>query len=243
MRKLSHQADEFYCAGKQEAARIKIIDGLELAAEVQNAPYYYFFQGELEYIEDHLIAATEHYRHACHLMPDNAFAMRGLAVTYSRRKIFHKAHGTFERALKKYPFDFRLWRQRGVTYSRTKNFAEALECFDKALEIAPQDYHSLRQKGVTFTKMEQHEEAIGLFNQALAINPEDFRALFEQSRTLTEMGLNAEAERRYQRSLEVFKSASQVPHRESLLARLKMRRIRKNQQRMLEKFQQSLRQA
>jgi len=125
LKKLSLQADELTSAGKIEAARIKIIDGLELAIEIDAQHFFFFFHGELNYLDEHLIAATEYYRKAYELAPKNLLMLRGLGVAYSKRNSFQKAQALFDRAVNLHPHDYRIWRQRGVTYSKMKQFEEA----------------------------------------------------------------------------------------------------------------------
>ncbi len=240
LKKLSLQADELTSSGKIEAARIKVVDGMELAAEINAAPFFYFFQGELNYLEEHLVAATEFYRSACELMPKSPLMLRGLGVVYSKRGLFNKAQGIFDRALKIHPYDFRMWRQQGVTYSKMKDFEKALTCFDEALALEPNDYHSYRQRGVTLTNAGRLDEALLMFATALRLNEKDFRSLYEQSRALQKIGHGADAARVRSLSIEMKNQVTRVPPRESLLARIKMNRIRKNQERILSQFRSSL---
>ncbi len=236
LKKLSLQADELTSSGKIEAARIKIIDGLELAIEIEASNFFFFFHGELNYLDEHLIAATEYYRKAYELAPKNLLMLRGLGVAYSKRNSFQKAQALFDRAVKLHPHDYRIWRQRGVTYSKMKQFEDALKCFERALTLEPKDYHSYRQRGVTFTKAGKHEEALIMFAKALFLNENDFRSLDEKSKTLKYIGDGAEAARTRSLSIEIEQEVTQVLPRESLLARIKMNRIRKNQKRMLGDF-------
>lgn len=240
LKKLSLQADELFTSGKLEAARVKIIDGLELALKIDALPFFYFFQGELNYIDDHLLAATEYYQKAYELAPKSLLIMRGLGVVYSKRNLFTKAIALFDRAIRFHPHDFRIWRQKGVTHSKMKQYDEALKCFDKALDLEPNDYHSLRQRGVTLTKAGKPEEALYMYASALVLNRNDFRSLYEKSKTLQQIGDGAEATRVRSLSAEIEHKVTQVPPRESLLARIKMNRIRNNQQRMLADFHSSL---
>ncbi|MBF0277990.1 MAG: tetratricopeptide repeat protein [SAR324 cluster bacterium] len=236
LKKLSLQADELNSSGKIEAARIKIIDGLELAIEIDAQNFFYFFHGELNYLDEHLVAATEHYRKAYELAPQNLLMLRGLGVAYSKRNSFQKAQAIFDRAVKLHPHDHRIWRQRGVTYSKMKEYENALKCFERALDLEPQDYHSYRQRGVTFSKAGKPEEALIMFAKALFLNGNDFRSLDEKSKVLRQFGEEAEAARTRSLSIEIEQEVTRVPPRESLLARIKMNRIRKNQQRILTEF-------
>ena len=209
LKKLSHQADELFSSGKIEAARVKIIDGLELAAEINVPSFYYFFQGELNYLDEHLVAATEYYRQACQIAPKSSLMLRGLAVAYSKRKQFKKSQAMFDRALKNHPYDFRVWRQRGVTYSKMKEWEKALQCFERALELEPNDYHSYRQRGVTLTSAGRHDEALMNFGLALRLNANDFRSLHEKSKALQQVGQGAEATRARSLSIEVENTVTQ----------------------------------
>lgn len=240
LKKLSLQADELHSAGRMEAARIKMVDGLELAMEIKSTAHFYFFQGELNYLDDHLLAATEYFRQAYQMAPKNLLMIRGLGVVYSKRNMSQKALALFDRAIRLHPHDFRIWRQKGVTHSKMKQFDEALDCFDRALDLEPNDYHSLRQRGVTLSNCGKTQEALLMFASALALNRNDFRSMYEKSRTLNHMGEGAEAQRVQSVSAEVEHKVTQVPPRESLLARIKMNRIRNNQKRMLSDFHSSL---
>lgn len=242
LKKLSLQADELTSSGKLEAARIKIIDGLELATAAEAENFIFFFHGELNYLDEHLVAATEYYRKAYELAPKHLLMLRGLGVVYSKRKSFQKAQAIFERAIRLHPHDFRIWRQKGVTYSRMQKHREALKCFDRALVLNPKDYHSYRQRGVTLTKAERHDEALVMYAKALFLNKNDFRSLYEKSKTLQCLGEKAEAARIKTLSIELEQQVTQVPARESLLARIKMNRIRKNQKRILAGFHTALQQ-
>ncbi len=240
LKKLSLQADELTSSGKIEASRIKIIDGLELAIEIESQSYFYFFQGELNYLDEHLLAAVEYYRVASELEPKSSFILRGLGVAYSKQNCVRKAIATFERATKINPYDHRLWRQKGVTFSKMKEFDKALKCFDRAIKLDANDYHSYRQCGVSLANAKQYEEALYMFSKALILNPYDFRSLYEKSKALNHAGHGAEAMRTHSLSIEMEKKVTYVPSRESLLARIKMNRIRKNQARILGEFHSAI---
>lgn len=160
LKKLSLQADELTSSGKIETARIKISDGLELALAVDIENFIFFFHGELNYLDEHLVAATESYRKAYELAPKHLLMLRGLGVIYSKRNSFEKAQAIFDRAIRLHLYDFRIWRQRGVTYSKMQKHPQALQCFDRTLELNPQDYHAYRQRGVTLSKAERYEDAL-----------------------------------------------------------------------------------
>ncbi|MBF0286760.1 MAG: tetratricopeptide repeat protein [SAR324 cluster bacterium] len=240
LKKLSILADELTSSGKIEASRNKIIDGLELAIEIEEQPYFYFFQGELNYLDEHLLAAVEYYRVASELEPRSPFILRGLGVAYSKQNCVRKAIAIFDRASKMNPYDHRLWRQKGVTLSKMKEFDKALKCFDRAIKLDANDYHSYRQRGVTLINAGQYEEAIYMFSKTLLLNPNDFRALYEKGKALNYAGHGAEALRAHSLSVEIEKRVTHVPSRESLLARIKMNRIRKNQIRILGEFRSAI---
>jgi len=100
---------------------------------------------------------------------DTSYIDEGIKL-YRQGK-YEEALDYYDKMLKSYPEDSKLWVYKGVALAAIKEYVDAGVCFDKALSFNPEDAKAWHYKGLILIQMDETEGAIECFKKAVEINP------------------------------------------------------------------------
>lgn len=115
--------------------------------------------------------ASEAYREALRLKPDNAITWDYLAFTYGNLGRYRESVEAYREALSLRPDDADAWNDLGHSYGKLGLYREGIEAFRKSLRLKPDDSKAWYNLGLTYGKMGRHSEAIEAYREAVRLNP------------------------------------------------------------------------
>jgi len=116
--------------------------------------------------------ATEYFKRAVQLSPDNIVALENLGNAYRQQKLWEQARTTFERALALNP------ESPGANYGLAMVFAAAgdnqrtYQYLQRALQFRPDYPEALNNLGVLYVRTGRPDEAIGTLGKCMRLAPE-----------------------------------------------------------------------
>lgn len=94
-----------------------------------------------------------------------------LGNSYDEIGEYEKAIATYDLALKKHPYNYLLYFNKGLSLLRTENYEEALNCFKKAIFLKPNHAGSHYGYGMCYLKMGYTIPGILALNYSTVLNP------------------------------------------------------------------------
>jgi len=113
-----------------------------------------------------LESARKTYQKALEIDPDCKKAQEALANLYMERAEYDRALVLYDKAVKKYPKDMKLWNSKGLCHCRKKQWGPAVDCFRKSSELDPEDRECLTQLGLCLARAGKTDESVACLTKA-----------------------------------------------------------------------------
>jgi tetratricopeptide (TPR) repeat protein len=147
--------------------------------------------------------ATEAYRAAVTLTPEDEDAYYNLGVALAAQGDFDDAIAAYQKALELFPDYPEVHNNLGNALGITGNLPEALNHLDTATELWPEYATAHNNRGTVLQRLGRSEEAIEAFATAAKLEPDYLEASFNLGRAYLVQGQPDKAEPLLQRVLEL----------------------------------------
>jgi tetratricopeptide (TPR) repeat protein len=164
--------------------------------------YYRLFDRALDLThENQYQAATQEWRKAMALGPDEARVHYNLGLSLARLNQYDEAIPEFRKALELDPKDANTHSNLGITLMKTGKSEEAILQLRQALELNPRDAKTYSNLGGLLIDAGQLDGAIEQFGKALEVDPEDADAQNNLAVALARANRPAEAIPHFQKAV------------------------------------------
>lgn len=126
-----------------------------------------------------------------------------MGIQLNRRKLFPKALGLLNKALKAEPENPLALREKGFALSGLGRYEVAIRAFDQALNTNSRDPMTWTYKGYTFARLQKWTESVTAYDRAIELDPGNAVAWRNKGYALGKLGSRDEAAECYKESLEI----------------------------------------
>src|SRR5208282_4875075 len=147
--------------------------------------------------------ATEHYRKAVQIDPNDFEALYNLGIALAAQGQFNEAIENFRKAIQIKPNDCDALNNLGIALAAQGRFDEAFENFRKAIQINPNDCDALDNLGTALAERGQFDEAIENYHKAIQINSNRPQTFFHLGTIFGQSGRTREAVVQYREALRL----------------------------------------
>jgi tetratricopeptide (TPR) repeat protein len=149
-----------------------------------------------------LEAASDCYRRAVAIAPDDPESMNNLGTVLAKMGRSEEARTCFEKVLALNPRHANALNNLGIVLAQLDHADEALVFYKRALAIRPDHANAYQNMGNAYLKLEQADKAAEAYRKCLAIVPRHFRVQYSLGNALARMGKLEEAIAAYETALE-----------------------------------------
>jgi len=147
--------------------------------------------------------ATEHYRRAIELKPEDGEAYMNLGNRLAAQGKFPEAMEQYALALQRKPDDAKAHYNLGLTVSLQGRVEEALPRYARALELNPDYVEAHNNLGNAFVRQGRLTEAVSQYERALELKPGFAEARYNLGNTLAKLERFNEAVQQYERAIQL----------------------------------------
>jgi len=159
-----------------------------------------------------LEAASECYRRAVQLVPDDPESHNNLGTVLAKMGRSEEARVCFEKVLAINPRHANALNNLGIVLAQLNHPEEAIVFYRRALAIRPDHANAYQNMGNAYLKLEQAELAAEAYRKCLAIVPQHFRVQYSLGNALARMGRLEDAIAAYETALELNPGFAEAHH-------------------------------
>jgi|GEM_PF-6012340 len=153
--------------------------------------------------------ATEDFRRASLLDPDDAQAHQKLGLAFAKARLTLPAAEAFERVVAVEPKDRGSWKRLGSSYLVLQRWQSSIDAFKKAIELGGDDVGVLLAQGYAFERLANFDEAQELYRLSSRLAPSAYQPQFRMGRAFLAQHELGRAEKALKKASELDPSAPQ----------------------------------
>ncbi len=153
--------------------------------------------------------ATEDFRRASLLDPDDAQAHQKLGLAFAKARLTLPAAEAFERVVAAEPKDRGSWKRLGSSYLVLQRWQSAIDAFEKAIELGGDDVGVLLAQGYAFERLANFDEAQERYRLSSRLAPSAYQPQFRMGRAFLAQHELGRAEKALKKASELDPSAAQ----------------------------------
>lgn len=157
-------------------------------------------------------AASDCYRRAVQLAPDDAESHNNLGTVLAKMGKTEEARACFEKVLSLNPRHANALNNLGIVLSQLDHADEAVVFYKRALAIRPDHANAYQNMGNALLKLERAEEAADAYRKCLAIVPRHFRVQYSLGNAMARLGKLEDAIAAYETALELNPGFAEAHH-------------------------------
>lgn len=126
----------------------------------------------------------------------------GYAKALEKSQQYEEAIAAYDRGLIDFPFDFRLWHERGLLLAKLQMFEAALDSYNRAYKLQPNQLNLAHERGDALLQLQRYDEAIASFDICLQYAPDNAHILADRGYALYCLGQYEAALKNLDRALK-----------------------------------------
>ncbi len=159
-----------------------------------------------------LEAASDCYRRAVQLAPDDPESHNNLGTVLAKMGKGEEARACFEKVLSINPRHANALNNLGIVLAQLNQAEESLIFYKRALAIRPDHANAYQNMGNALMKLERFDQAIEAYRNCLAIVPRHFRVQYSLGNCFAQMGKLEDALACYEAALEINPGFAEAHH-------------------------------
>ncbi len=139
-------------------------------------------------------------------IPDKEFMStyyNTIGVRFAEIEKYQDAICFFDKALKCYSLDARLYYHKGVSLAHLGYYNQAVNWCKKAIDLDSSDWKAYFNMGVCLALSEKHEEAVNYYDRAGKLYSKDYRIYYHRADALLRLGKLDLAIKDYKKALRI----------------------------------------
>lgn len=139
-------------------------------------------------------------------LPDKEFMStyyNTVGVRFAEIEKYQDAIFFFDKALKCYSLDARLYYHKGVSLAHLGHYKQALHWCKRAIKLDTSDWKAHFNMGVCLALSGKYKEAVNFYSQAAKIHPKDYRIYYYRADALMHLGQLDLAIEDYKKALHI----------------------------------------